>query len=201
MVFAGWGRLCINRCRPVRALPHLLLVVFGSAYLLCRSLHMGTAAAPTARTFTCPYARAAVVDYLPVIASAVAVPAPAGWEVHARDPPVIAYEYPSWATWTDAATVPHGMTWTEARGMKVGPSALFEGIIYSLNNAANALPSPGLAPLHADTAAPNLQSSSAQMAAALLHSKEVIHKLASKAFDSKGFARHCNNDAPYQDCM
>lgn len=168
MVFVGWRRLCIDRSRPGTPLPYLiLLVVFGSAYLLCRSLYAGTAdktaaangprgetgahaAARTARTFTCPYALAAVVDYLPVIASAVAVPAPAEWGIQGRDPPVIAYEYPSWATWTDAATVPHGMTWTEARGMKVGPSALFEGIVYSLNNAANALPSAGLAPLHAD---------------------------------------------------
>ena len=138
---------------------------------------------------TCPYARAAVLDYLPVLAATVAIPAPAGWDARQYDPSWIGKQpYPSWASrnpplsnrepareycwgnlpvfsrsgsllpstyaaacyidavivlqamWGDAETVPDGMSWTEARGMKLGPSALLEGIMYSLNNAVNALP-------------------------------------------------------------
>ena len=90
---------------------------------------------------TCPYARAAILDYLPVLAATVAVPAPAEWVVQKSDPPWAGKQpYPPWAIWGEVATLPVGMTKTEARGMKVGPATLFGGIMYSLNNAVNALP-------------------------------------------------------------
>ena len=95
--------------------------------------------------------------------------------------------------------------------MKIGPSALYEGIMYSLNNAINALPR--AAPLDVKTSNDNnnngagaslpalewglesgaarMQPSPAQMAAALVHAKGRIQELTKLAFHPKNFKQDC----------
>lgn len=209
-------------CRRNTALYTLLLcgaaacvasyLTFHSRNPPLESVFGGQRAGSTPRLPNCPYSRAAVIDYLPLLAATVAVPAPAEWAVRKQDPSWVGnVPYPSWATWGDAETVPNGMTLTEARGMKIGPSALYEGIMYSLNNAINALPR--AAPLDVKTSNDNnnngagaslpalewglesgaarMQPSPAQMAAALVHAKGRIQELTKLAFHPKNFKQDC----------